>query len=46
MTPAERLTICAGCPHFEAKLQRCKLCGCMMQLKARLPQAKCPDRRW
>jgi hypothetical protein len=46
MTYSDRLTICTTCAHFEPTLQRCKLCGCFMQLKARIPQAKCPDGRW
>jgi hypothetical protein len=44
--PSERLAICASCEHFDATLHRCKLCGCFMQVKARIPQSKCPDRRW
>jgi hypothetical protein len=46
MTPAERLTICATCEHFRAGMQQCRLCGCFMQFKARIEQAKCPDGRW
>jgi len=46
MTGQERLHICAACPHYNAKLHRCRLCGCYMQLKARIPYAKCPDGLW
>ena len=46
MTTSERLEICKQCEHFEPVLQRCKLCGCLMYIKVRFPQAKCPDGRW
>ena len=44
--PVARLNICSTCEHFQAGACRCRLCGCFMQLKARIPQAKCPDGRW
>ena len=40
MLPSERLAICAACPHYIPTSHRCKLCGCYMQLKARIPYMK------
>lgn len=41
-----RLEVCKRCPAFDAKLQRCRDCGCFMPAKTQLPGAKCPQGRW
>jgi uncharacterized paraquat-inducible protein A len=45
---AERLDACVSCEHVQKKHMRCGLCGCMLQLKARMKTAECPDKpsRW
>lgn len=50
-TPEEyerRLQICQKCPNYMKTLGigRCKLCGCIMAVKAKLSEMKCPDKRW
>ena len=40
------LTICRGCEHFAADLQRCRQCGCAMPLKVRLDTEHCPLGKW
>ncbi len=42
----QRLEICKVCPAFKKNTQRCKHCGCFMQLKATLTEAKCPIGKW
>lgn len=39
-----RMKICNTCPHYDAP--RCKLCGCFMIAKTKIPQAKCPAGKW
>jgi hypothetical protein len=39
-----RLSICHTCPFFTGK--RCLKCGCYMQLKGTLLNAKCPMGHW
>lgn len=43
---ARRLTICAACELRHPTLNRCKLCGCMLSLKAKGRVWKCPIGRW
>lgn len=42
----KRLDICNECPQFDSLLTRCKVCGCFLQIKARLNKAKCPQNKW
>ena len=42
----QRLAICKVCPAFRPKSQTCNKCGCFMQLKTTLIQAKCPIGKW
>ena len=42
----QRLAICNVCPAFKKNTQRCSKCGCFMQLKSTLKQAKCPIGKW
>lgn len=44
----KRMKICNNCPHFVGGLI-CRICGCEMHAKTRLPQEQCSDtknRRW
>ena len=43
---AYRLSICEQCPFFRTVSRTCRKCGCFMDLKTTLAQAKCPDDRW
>ena len=38
----ERLSICKDCPNYRKKVGQCKLCGCHMPSKVKLPGAYCP----
>ncbi len=44
-----RLLTCQFCPHMK-KIPiagpQCRLCGCFMKVKARLPDATCPANKW
>ena len=42
---AERIAICKACPNL-TKLNFCKLCGCFMPAKVRIPAAECPALLW
>lgn len=39
-----RMKICNTCPDYAAP--RCKLCGCFMVAKTKIPQARCPAGKW
>lgn len=41
-----RLEVCKRCPAFDAKMKRCRDCGCFMPAKVQLRNAKCPQGRW
>jgi hypothetical protein len=41
-----RLSICVTCEFYDKLQKRCKKCGCFMQLKTTLAQAKCPEGKW
>lgn len=43
---AERFSICKGCEFFYKPTQVCKKCGCFMNLKTKLEDAKCPIGKW
>jgi hypothetical protein len=42
----ERLAICKGCPEYIKLTKQCLKCGCIMPLKAKLPDASCPLHKW
>lgn len=42
----ERLNICKECPEFIKLTSQCKECGCIMNLKTKLPNASCPLNKW
>lgn len=43
-----RLAICRECPYYDAARGRCRLCGCLTKLKAKIQSGDCPDKppRW
>jgi hypothetical protein len=43
---AERLSICKACPELIKATKQCKKCGCIMNLKVKLPHAFCPIDKW
>jgi hypothetical protein len=40
----QRLAICHSCPEWNGK--SCKVCGCYVKLKVRVPEEKCPHGKW
>jgi len=42
----ERLSICKGCEKYIHSTHQCKECGCIMNLKTKLPNASCPLGKW
>jgi hypothetical protein len=40
----DRMNICRPCAHYKAGF--CKLCGCMLVMKTRVKQEKCPANKW
>lgn len=45
MTPQERMAICKKCV-FLKKFDRCEKCGCLMQIKTKIPSMSCPIDKW
>lgn len=43
---AARMEICKQCPFLSKAGNRCKQCGCFMDLKTTLKRAKCPIGKW
>lgn len=42
----ERLAICLECPELIKVVNQCKKCGCFMEWKTKLKEAKCPLGKW
>ena len=42
----QRLAICLDCPQLIKSTKTCKLCGCFMTQKVKLPHASCPLLNW
>ena len=42
----ERIKICKECDKFDKTFSRCKKCGCLMKVKARFKNSKCPLNKW
>ncbi len=40
----KRLSVCQGCPEWTGK--SCKICGCFVKLKVKIPEEKCPLGKW
>jgi len=45
-TKEERLATCEGCIHYHTPDDRCKICGCLMKVKASLAVESCPVDKW
>jgi hypothetical protein len=43
---SRRLNICSDCDRFIHLTKQCKECGCLMSMKTRLAEAKCPLGKW
>ena len=43
---SSRMTICKQCPEFIKAIKQCKKCGCIMNIKTKLPHAFCPLKKW
>ena len=45
----QRLKACEECPHLRKEVERCGLCGCLVEHKAKWATSNCPDKetvRW
>jgi len=44
----DRLKACYSCEHLKKDTERCGLCGCLIEHKAKWATASCPDspKRW
>lgn len=42
----DRLNTCISCDKYNAHTKRCSMCGCFMEFKVFLPDAKCPLKKW
>ena len=42
---AQRWETCQGCEHLTA-MNRCRKCGCFMELKTWMPEQECPLQKW
>ena len=45
-TASTRMQICEQCPSLIKLTNQCKECGCVMTLKVKLKEAKCPLGKW
>jgi hypothetical protein len=43
---SSRMEICSGCEKFITVTKQCLQCGCFMNMKTRLLNAKCPLGKW
>jgi hypothetical protein len=42
----KRMEICKSCEFLFKPTTQCKKCGCLMNLKTKLPHATCPVGKW
>ena len=44
----KRIDACMSCPHLKKEIERCGLCGCLVEHKAKWATSSCPDdpKRW
>jgi hypothetical protein len=42
----ERMAICRECPRYVSVTHQCLECGCIMNMKTKLPNATCPLGKW
>jgi hypothetical protein len=40
-----RIAVCMACGQFEYG-STCMRCGCVMQVRARLLEGRCPEKKW
>jgi hypothetical protein len=43
---SNRYEICKACPELIMLTKQCKKCGCLMNAKTKLQNAKCPIGKW
>lgn len=43
---AERVKMCEQCPHFKKIARQCSMCGCFIDMKAKVLLASCPADKW
>lgn len=41
-----RLQVCSGCPEYDKYMDTCKICWCVIHIKARLQGEECPKKKW
>lgn len=41
-----RLSTCGACPQFDRYMDTCKICYCVIHIKARLQGEECPLKKW
>jgi len=41
-----RMSLCMDCPELIKATKQCKQCGCFMNMKVKLENAKCPIGKW
>lgn len=41
-----RMSLCMDCPELIKSTKQCKQCGCFMNMKVKLENAKCPVGKW
>lgn len=46
LTYEDKIAICRTCPNLQPVTEKCSLCGCYMQVKARFPFFSCPEEKW
>jgi len=42
----KRILTCLKCEHLIPFLKVCNICKCLMPLKVKLKNAKCPENKW
>jgi len=42
----KRLDKCYSCPYMQKRMGTCKLCSCVMKIKALAPSVGCPIGEW
>ena len=42
----ERLDECYQCPYMQKRMGTCRLCNCVMKIKALAPSVGCPIDKW
>ena len=42
-----RLAVCKACPYIDkGAIDRCGVCGCVLQAKTRAIKSECPKKKW